>query len=177
MNSVWKTAVVGAVAAAFVASVAIASGQQQGSGDPQKATIGQGRQGGPGQGRGFGRGRGGPLGGVFEDLTDQQREQVRAILESERQGQEGPPAEVKLRQALEQELLADSPNQQKIEDLRQQLVTAQSEALTRHIAVQQKINQTLTAEQRAKARERLAQRGAGRGEGRRGASGFRSFGR
>jgi Spy/CpxP family protein refolding chaperone len=168
MGNLFKTAVVGAIAAAFVASVAIAGGQQ-GSGDQQRPAIGQGRQAGPGGMRGpGGRGRGGALGGMFADLTDQQREQVKAILDAERQGEQGPPADMKLRQALEQELLADSPNVQKIDELKQQIVAATSESLTRHIAIQQKINQVLTAEQRAKARERIGQRG----EGRRGGNGL-----
>ena len=163
MKNTIRTAVVGAIAAAFVASIAIA-GQQQGSGDQQRPAFGQGRPGGPG-GPG-GRGRGGAMGAVFGDLTDQQKEQVKAIFEAERQGQQGPPADMKLRQALEQELLADSPNGQKIEELKQQILSAESESLNRHIAVQQKISQVLTAEQRAKARERIAQRGEGRGRGR-----------
>ena len=163
MKSIMKTAVVGAVAAAFVASIAIA-GQQQSGSDPQRPSFGQARQGGPG-GPG-GRGRGGPMGGILADLTDQQREQVKAIFEAERQGEPGPPADMKLRQSLDQELLAESPNAQKIEELKQQIVAATAASLDRHITVQQKISQVLTAEQRAKARERIAQRGErGRGEG------------
>ncbi len=159
MKNMMKTAVVGAIAAAFVASVAIAGGRH-GGGDQQRPGIGQRRQAGPGGMRGPG-GRGGPLGGVFADLTDQQREQVKAIVDAER-GEQGPPPEMKLRQALEQELLADAPNLQQVEELKQQIVSATSASLTRHIAVQQKINQVLTAAQRAKARERIAQRGEGR---------------
>jgi Spy/CpxP family protein refolding chaperone len=162
MKSIMTTAVAGAVAAAFVASVAVAGGQQT-SGERQRPAIGQGRQAGPG-GPGF-RGRG-PLGGVMADLTEQQREQVKAIFEAERQGQAERGADMKLRQALEQELLADSPNLQRIEELKQQILAAHSESLTRHIAIQQKINQVLTAEQRAKARERIGQRGERGGRGR-----------
>ena len=165
MKNTVKTAVVGAIAAAFVASVAMAGGQQAVA-DKQRPAIAQDRQGGPGGMRGPGGRRGGPLGGVLADLTDQQREQVKAIFAEERQGEQGPPAEMKLRQSLEQELLADSPNLQKIEELKQQIVSATSESLTRHIAVQQKINQILTAEQRAKARENIAQRGERGGRGR-----------
>ena len=159
MKNVFRNAVVGAAAAAFVASVAVAGGQVAGD-QKQQPQIEQGRR-GPG-GAGFGRGgRGGPLGGVMAELTDQQREQVRAILTEERQdGQRA--GDMKLRQALELELLADQPNLQKVEELKQQIVSAHSESLTRHIAVQQKINQILTAEQRAKARERIGQRGEGR---------------
>ena len=167
MKNMIKTAVVGAVAAAFVASVAVASQQASGQQDPQQQKVQQGRRGGPG-GPG-GPGRGGPM---FADLTEQQREQIRAIHEAERQGQQGPPADAKLRQQLEQELLADTPNDQTIESLKQQIGAAEQENLSRHIAVQKQISQVLTAEQRAKARERLAK--APEGRGRRGGGGFGS---
>ena len=167
MKNMIKTAVVGAVAAAFVASVAVASQQASGQQDPQQQRVQQGRRGGPG-GPG-GPGRGGPM---FADLTDQQREQIKAIHDAEREGQQGPPADAKLRQQLELELLADTPNDQTIETLKQQIVAAQLENLSRHIAVQKQIGQVLTAEQRAKARERMAQAPDGPGRGRRGGFGF-----
>jgi Spy/CpxP family protein refolding chaperone len=47
------------------------------------------------------------------------------------------------------------------------LVQAQSDEVARQIALQRKIAQVLTAEQRSKARERLEQAPRGRGEGRR----------
>ena len=166
MKSMIKTAVVGAVAAAFVASVAVASSHPQQAGGQQQG-VGQARRGGPG-GPG-GPGRGGPM---FADLTDQQREQIKAIHDAEREGQQGPPADAKLRQQLELELLADTPNDQTIETLKQQIVAAQLENLSRHIAVQKQIGQVLTAEQRAKARERMAQAPEGPGRGRRGGGGF-----
>ena len=162
MKSMLKTAIVGAAAAAFVASVALAGGQQS-AGDRQRPAFGQGRQAGPGPGF---RGRGGPLGGVMADLTDQQREQVKAILEAEHEGRQERGADMKLRQALELELLADASNLQRIDELKQQILAATSESLTRHIAVQQKISQVLTAEQRAKARERIEQRSGRGGPGR-----------
>lgn len=165
MKNVLKTAVAGAVAAAFVASVAVASGQQ-GSGDQKRGQDAtQGRRGGPGGPGGPGAGRGGPMGAVMQDLTDEQRQQVKAILDAQRAGQKGPPPEAKLRQALEAELLADAPNDQKIAELKQQLNAVSSAQLENHIAVQRQINQILTAEQRAKARERIASRGAGRPRG------------
>ena len=163
MKNMIKTAVVGAVSAAFVASVAVASQQASGQQDPQQQKVQQGRRGGPG-GPG-GPGRGGPM---FADLTDQQREQIKAIHDAEREGHQGPPADAKLRQQLELELLADTPNDQTIETLKQQIVAAQLENLSRHIAVQKQIGQVLTAEQRAKARERMAQAPEGPGRGRRG---------
>ena len=62
-----------------------------------------------------------------------------------------------LHRQLEAELLADSPDDQKIETLREQLVQAQGDEVARQIALQRKIAGVLTAEQRAKARERLAE--------------------
>lgn len=158
MRNAFKTAVVGAVAAVFVASVAIASGGQD-----------QGRRGpgGPGFGPGFGGpgGPGGPggrgMGVIVRDLTDEQRTQVHAIMQEARR--DGPPADANLRRQLEAELLADAPNDAKIEELRQQILAAEGEGLTRHIVIQKKVAQVLTAEQRAKARERLAEAPHARG--------------
>lgn len=161
MKSMMKAAVVGAVAAAFVASVAVA--QSQGPGMQGRGGRGPGGIGGPG-----GSGARGPMPGVMQGLTEEQRQQVKAIMDEQRDGQQGPPADAKLRRALEAELLADAPNDQKIEDLKQQILLAQAEGLSRHITVQKRIAQVLTAEQRAKARQRLAQEPGGgpRGEGR-----------
>lgn len=156
MKSMMKSAVLGAVAAAFVASVAVAQ------------TQGPGSQGRGGRGAGIG-GPGGPGRGILQGLSAEQRQQVRAIMEEGREGQQGPPADARLRRDLEAELLADAPNDQKIEDLKQQILQAQAEGLSRHIAVQKRVAQVLTAEQRAKARERLAQEPSdGRGRGPRG---------
>jgi len=153
MKSMIKSAVVGAVAAAFVASVAVAQSQGPGAqGRGGRDPGGMGAPGGPG-------GR-----GVLQGLSEEQRQQVKAIMEEGRDGQQGAPADAKLRRDLEVELLADTPNNQKIEDLKQQILVAQAEGLSRHISVQKRIAQVLTAEQRAKARERLAQEpAAGRG--------------
>jgi Spy/CpxP family protein refolding chaperone len=115
--------------------------------------------GGPGFG-GFGRG------GFarFADLTDEQKQQVQAILEADRAARQAPPAGRHLRRDLETELLADAPDDQKIDALRQQILQAQGEELSRHVALQRKIAQVLTPEQRAKARERLAEGPRSRGE-------------
>ena len=59
-----------------------------------------------------------------------------------------------LRRALDLELLADAPNALKIEELKQQIAASAIESLNRQIAVQQRINQVLTPEQRAEARAR-----------------------
>ena len=174
MRSMFKTAVVSAAAAVFVASVAIAGGSVDSAQD--RAGKGQVQRQGPGRGPG-GPGFGGPggpggpggrggFGVIMRDLTDEQRTQVRAIMEEQRE--QGPPADGKLRRDLEAELLADAPNDAKIEELRQQIIAATGEGLTRHIAVQKKIGAILTAEQKAKARERLAEGPEGRGGPRRG---------
>ncbi|MGB2716314.1 MAG: Spy/CpxP family protein refolding chaperone [Vicinamibacterales bacterium] len=117
----------------------------------------QGRgQRGPRPDGGPGFGRGGPGGFArVADLTDEQKKQVQAILEEERSSREGPPASMTIRRQLDAEILSDSPDEQKIDTLRLQLVQAHGEELSRQIAVQRKIAQVLTVEQRATARERL----------------------
>jgi Spy/CpxP family protein refolding chaperone len=64
---------------------------------------------------------------------------------------------MKLRRQLDAEILSDSPDEQQIDTLRQQLVQAHGEELSRQIALQRKIAQVLTPEQRATARERIEQ--------------------
>ena len=172
MRNVFKTAAVSAVAAAFVASVAVAGGTTYNTDDQQSAGFGQqqGRRGGPG---GPGGGRMGPVAIPFEDLTEEQRQQIKAIMDEQREGEQGPPADMKLRQALELELLADAPNDQKIQELKAQVDAASAEQLAKHIAIERKVNQILTPEQRAKARENIATRQEnGPGRGRRGGGGF-----
>ena len=147
-RTLWSV-VVGIILAVAAFSFADAQGRGQ---------RGQRPDGGPGFGRG------GPGGFArLADLTDEQKKQVQAILEEERASHDGPPPSMNLRRQLEAELLADSPDDQKIDTLRQQLVQAQGEELSRHIALQRKIAQVLTPEQRATARERLSQARPGRG--------------
>jgi protein CpxP len=90
------------------------------------------------------------------DLTDAQRAQIRTIMEQAREGRGGSPAGVALERQLQAELLADVPDEQKIETLRQQLVQAHAEGLARRIEVEKQIAQVLTPEQRAKVRDELA---------------------
>ena len=143
MKSMIKTGVVAAVAAVFVASVAMADGQRP----QQRRGPGMGGPGGPG-GRGFGP-------AIMRQLTDEQRTQVRAILQEERGDRGARRGDMGLRRQLEAELLADVPNDLKIEELKSQILAAQAEGLSKHIDVQKRIAQVLTPEQRAKARERL----------------------
>jgi Spy/CpxP family protein refolding chaperone len=136
-------------------------------------TIASAQGGGPrGRGGPGGPGFGGPGFGAwarFADLSDTQRQQIKAIVDEDRASRQGPPAAMTLHRQLEAELLADNPDDQKIETLRQQLVQAQGEEVAHQITLQRKIAAVLTAEQRAKVRERLAEgphRGPERGESR-----------
>ena len=123
--------------------------RQDGSG-----TIAQERRGPMGPGRGFGRG--GPLLALRGlDLTEEQRNQIRAIREAEREGRQGPTAEAQLHRDLQAALFADAPDAGRIAELQQQLQRAQEERLAHRIAVEQKIAAVLTPEQRAQVRERL----------------------
>jgi len=108
-----------------------------------------GQRGGPGRG---GPGRGGAPGilpGLNRiDLTDAQRDQVRAIMETERQT--GNPGE-KLAQAehaLNAALLADAPDAQAIETAKASVNAAQAAALDRRVELMQKVAQILTPAQR-----------------------------
>ena len=111
--------------------------------------------------------RGGPggLAGIarMADLTEEQRKQVQAVFEEHRASRQQGRAAMDLHRQLHAELLADVPDEQKIDTLRRQLVEAQGEALTGQIALQRKIAQILTPEQRATARERPAEAPRGRG--------------
>lgn len=120
------------------------------------------------QGRGPGRGMGGApmpmLRGL--DLTDAQREQVRSIAAEQRSGTENPGRKVaELEQQLRLAVFADSPDLQKIDELKTAIAAANAEALTARIDLESRIAQVLTAEQRAKARETMTAAGARRGPG------------
>jgi Spy/CpxP family protein refolding chaperone len=110
----------------------------------------QGQRGGP---RGFGPGRGGPFPMLQRlDLTDAQKEQVRAIL-AERSGQQSGQALAKLHQDLQAAVMADTPDTAKIEQLKASINEAEANALNERVDLQLRIAQILTSEQRQKARE------------------------
>lgn len=133
----------------------------------------------PPQGRGAGRGAGigmgpggpgpGPMGamGVLRqlDLTDAQREQIRAITEEQRQTARPGQKVMELQQQLQLAIFADTPDAGKLNELKTALAAAEAEMLEHRIANETKIAQVLTAEQRAKARELLAQAPPRRGGG------------
>jgi Spy/CpxP family protein refolding chaperone len=116
--------------------------------------LAQGSGGGfqPGQRMG-GPGRGGPGGPLVPglnrlDLSDAQREQLRALMEQERQGNH-PGAEVRqAEQALNAAVFGDTPNPQAIEAARTALTAAHTAALDHRIELMQKIGQILTPVQR-----------------------------
>lgn len=126
-------------------------------------------------GFGFGGPRGGGPAAIarLADLTEEQRTQVRAILQEERASRQGVPASVTAHRELQAELLADVPDEQKVDTLQRQLAEAHAASLQREVALQRKIAQVLTPEQRAKARERLAEAPQPRVRGDRGVRGAR----
>jgi protein CpxP len=124
--------------------------------------IAQPPQGGRGPGRGPGFDGGLPiLRGL--DLTDAQREQIRALAQAQR-GNDSPRRNLMdLERQLQTAILADTPDQQKIEELKNSIAAAAAADLTARIDLQSRIAQVLTPEQRAQAREALAKAPAGRG--------------
>lgn len=125
---------------------------------PLMAQPPQGR--GPG-GRGMGwGGAGGPgpmpiLRGL--DLSDAQREQIRAIAGAQRAKGAGPQSKVMaLQKQLGLAILADTPDPAKLEELKGAISAARAEELAAQTEVESRIAQVLTSEQRAQARETLA---------------------
>jgi protein CpxP len=111
----------------------------------------------PQGGRGGGRGPGGPDGAMpilrSLNLTDAQREQVRALTEAQRSGQNPRRNLMDLERQLQAAIFAETPNQQKIDELKNSIAAASAAELTARIDMQSRIAQVLTPEQRAQARE------------------------
>src|SRR5262249_8602133 len=127
---------------------------------------------GPGKRMG-GPGRGGPDGPGFGpafmpmlqrlDLTDQQREQVRALMEANRPPEPGQlrDAELKLHGAI----LADAPDLQAIDAAKAAINAAHASELAHQIDVLAKVAQILTADQRQKLLKLQSEGPRGRGHG------------
>jgi periplasmic protein CpxP/Spy len=143
-RTLWSTVAALAIAAA-VAIPVVAQPQRSGQ-----------RGGGPGFG-----GRGGPfpvLRGL--NLNDAQREQIRSITQQQRTDDNSPQRKVAdLNKQLHLAILADTPDLQKIDELKTSIAAATAEALTAQVDVQTRIAQVLTPEQRAQAREALTKAG------------------
>ena len=149
-----------AVALAAAVAVPVVAQQPQGRGQGRQG-VEIGRRGGPG---GPGGGPMALLRGV--QLTDAQREQIRAIHQDARPEASAPKV-ADLQRQLNLALLADAPDLGKIAELKSAITTAHGEMLARRIDVETRIAQVLTPEQRAQARDRLAKAPAG-GRGPRG---------
>src|SRR3982750_2686584 len=132
-RTLWAT-MAAAVLAAAVAIPVIA--QPQGPGGP-------GGGGGPGGFGGFGGGRGGPLPMLRGlNLSDAQREQIRSLVQQQRGGTNSPERKIgDLNKELHLALLADTPDQQKIDELKSEIGAASAEALTARIDLETRIAQ------------------------------------
>lgn len=93
-----------------------------------------------------------PLGRL--DLTDEQRAQIKEVLQTARPAEGDAPFRqvMELRRSLRTAILADTPDQAQIDQLRGSIAQAEAAALGKRIEVAQKIAQILTPEQREKAR-------------------------
>ena len=102
------------------------------------------------------------------DLTDAQREQIRALTEQRRDEQANNPRRkvADLERQLQLAIFADTPDQQKTQELTKAIAAAHAEELAARIELEARIAQILTPEQRAQARERLDKGGPPRGRGR-----------
>src|SRR5262245_14204853 len=98
------------------------------------------RLGGPGRGGPGGAGPGGPIvpGLNRLDLSDAQRDQLRAIMEQQRQG-DNPGEKVReAEQALHAAIFSDSPNPQAIDAAKIALNAAQAAGLDHRVELMQK---------------------------------------
>jgi Spy/CpxP family protein refolding chaperone len=145
-STLWSTA----AALVIAATVAI----------PVIAQPPQGRPGPPGGGRGGGF----PI--LRElNLSDAQREQIRSITQAQRGNANSPQNKLAdLNKQLHLAVLADTPDTQKVEELKTSIAAASAEALTARVDVQTRIAQVLTPEQREQAREALAKAQTSRGQ-------------
>ena len=138
---------IAAAAIALTAGISTAAGQQ--TDPPAGAGKRQGfRQGGH-------RGPGGPMFALRGlNLTDDQRAQIKAVLDEARpDGAAAPVRKVaELHRSLRAAIFAEAPDQAQIDQLRAALAEARASAITKRIEVSSKISQILTPEQRQKMR-------------------------
>ena len=160
-----STRTVSAIAAAALAlTVGIATVAGQTTQPPDQRPTAEGRR------HGFRLGRPGGPGGPDRfllplrqlDLTTEQRAQIKEVLQAARPTDDQAPVRKlrELRQSLRAAVLADTPDQTQIDQLRASVAEAEAAALSKRIEVAQEISQILTPEQREKART------AGPGRGR-----------
>lgn len=159
-RTVWTAIMV--IALAGLVSIPMMAQQPQGRGMGRGMGMGPG---GPG-GRGGPGGPGGPMAllrGI--DVTDAQREQIRAIMDEHRA--DAPAGKVReLDQQLQLAILADTPDTQKIDELKAAIAAGTAEELATRVEIESKIVQILTPAQRAQARENVSKIGPPPGRGR-----------
>ena len=152
-------------AAAIAVAVAVAAA----SAGPGQSTAGsQPSHSGPGRG-----GFGGPFPMLRQlNLTDAQRQQIKALVEEERTAtaaQSPLRTRAELQRALHAAILADTPDSARIDELRANIAEAEAASLAKRVELQLKVAQILTPEQRKQAREHAESRsGPGQRFGRRG---------
>ena len=92
------------------------------------------------------------------NLTDTQRDQIRALREQQRTVVRDQMQQLRnARQALRSETFADAPDQGKIDSLKQQVAALSQQLEARRLDLQQQIAQILTPEQRQYLREHRGQ--------------------
>lgn len=164
MQTETYTRLVGGVLGAIVMTVGLlAITPQTGAAQDAPQSPPAGRRGGPGRGPGGPGGRmgapfgGGFMGGMMRDLTDAQREQVRAI--HERHAEELRPLAERLRkahQALDDAIFTGTGDYRA---LAIEIGSAQTELALANAQVQSEVLSVLTAEQKQRIAERRKQTG------------------
>jgi Spy/CpxP family protein refolding chaperone len=151
----YRTRTLSTIAAA---AIAVTAAMSTVSGQPP---AGRGR-GGPGAGPG------GPIPELRQlNLSDAQREQIRALVDQRRsEGDQAPGRKLaELQRSLRAAIFADTPDPSQIDQLRSAIAEAEAAALAARIDFQLKVAQILTPEQRKQAREstgpRLGRRARG----------------
>lgn len=154
-QKIWAGAVAMVIAIAAASSLGAQPPQGPGGRGPGRGTFGEpGGRGGPG-------GPGMPLPMLRAlNLTDAQREQIRALTEQQRDQTNDPRRKVAdLERQLQLVVFADAPDQQKTDELKNALAAAAAEEIAARIELETRIAQILTPEQRAQARDMLEKGG------------------
>jgi protein CpxP len=96
------------------------------------------------------------------NLTDEQRDQVKALVDQRRTSEDPRRNLMDLERQLQIAILADAPDQQKIEELKTSISSASAQELAARTDFQTRIAQILTPEQRAQARDAVGKGPGGR---------------
>jgi Spy/CpxP family protein refolding chaperone len=159
--------IVGAAALVAVAGTTLVQAQAQGTPAPQERQAGPG--GGPGGPGGFGHGRfgrrgpGGPMGefGLLRglDLTEDQRAQVRQVMQSHRDEFRAVGERLRAAQRAQQDAVTATPfDEQAVRARAAEVAAAQADEAVLRAKVHSDVFAVLTPEQQAKAAELKAQR-------------------